>query len=120
MLDVPLEVPLGALLFGWRRQGHHAAVTRVEQGGHPLDDAALARGVSSLEDDDDTQAAVTDPLLELQQLHLQPAELLFVTLLGQLVDLCHLSTKSNPVRGRSVTTSPRGGEAVCLVSGCWS
>src|SRR5207247_337427 len=75
-----------------------------------LDEDALARRVPSFEDDDHAQAALAYPLLELEQLHLEPPQLLLVALLGQLVDLwgpavCvlaldllvdrHLSAKSN-------------------------
>ena len=47
---VALEVPLGPLALGRRRQRHHAADARVEALGDPLDGAALAGRVATLED----------------------------------------------------------------------
>ena len=82
MGDVPLEVPLASFSLGWGGQRDHTRVPRVEQGGHPLDDPALARRVAALEQRDHAKAAVPDPLLELDQLDLQAAELLLVLLLG--------------------------------------
>src|SRR5205814_10187079 len=65
-------------------QGHHAAVARVEEGRDPLDAPTLSRRVPSFEDDHDAQALVADPLLQLDQLHLEPAQLFLVALLVEL------------------------------------
>ena len=46
--------------------------------GEPLDRAALARRIPALEEDDRAPAVVLEPVLELQQLDLQPVLLLLV------------------------------------------
>ena len=53
---------------------------RVEERRDPLDHASLAGGVAPFKDDDYAQALVLDPLLELKQLDLEAAELLFIAL----------------------------------------
>ena len=82
MRDIPLEVPLSSFSLGWRRQGDDAHEPRIEQGGHALDDAPLARRVAALEYGNDPEASVPDPFFELHQLNLQAAQLLLVVLLG--------------------------------------
>ena len=76
MRDVALEVPLAALALGRRRQRHGAADARVETLRDPLDDAAFARRVPPLEDDDQLELVGDDPVLELDELALQPQQLL--------------------------------------------
>src|SRR5690348_5816472 len=80
MRDVALKVPLGLFALGGGGEGDDAGEPRIEQCGHALDDAALAGGVAALEDDDDPEPAVTHPVLELDHLALQPAQLLLVLL----------------------------------------
>ena len=74
--DVALEVPLRALALGRLVQRDDPAVAGVEPLDDPLDGPALAGGVAPLEDHDDPQALVADPLLQADQLDLQPLELL--------------------------------------------
>ena len=50
---------------------------------NPLDNTALAGGVTALEDNDDLQAFVFDPLLKLYELQLQLEQLLLVYLICQ-------------------------------------
>ena len=76
--DVPLEVPLGALALGGSGQGHDAGQPGVEVLGDALDRAALARRVPALEDDHDAGTLGAQPLLHLDQLGLQPVQLLLV------------------------------------------
>ena len=54
--QVPLHVHLGLLAIGRRRQRDDPEDARAHALGDRLDRAALARGVTSLEDDDDAQA----------------------------------------------------------------
>ena len=75
-----MEIPLSLLALGRRAQGHDAADARVQALGNPLDDAAFAGRVAPLEDDDDFDALVLDPFLELDQLDLQLGQLRFVGL----------------------------------------
>ena len=77
---VALEVPLRPFSFRRRRQRHHAAVPRVEQGHDPLDHATLAGRVAALEQDHDAQVPISDPFFELDELDLQAPELLLVLL----------------------------------------
>jgi hypothetical protein len=76
MWRVALEVPLGALALGRRRQGHDAADARIEPLGDALDHAALAGGVAALEQHHDLELAGADhPVLQLHELALQPEQL---------------------------------------------
>ena len=72
---VTLEVPLGALALGRRRQRHGAADARVEPLGHALDHAALAGGVATLEQHDHLELAGDHPVLQLDELALQAQQL---------------------------------------------
>ena len=76
--DVALEVPLPLLALGGRRQRDDPGGAGVERLGDPLDRPALAGGVAALEDHDDPQAPRADVLLLLDQLDLQPGQLLLV------------------------------------------
>ena len=79
---VALEVPLGALAVGRRRQRHDAGDARVEPLGDALDRAALAGAVAALEQHDDLRAGVLHPALQLDQLGLQPQQLAQVDAAG--------------------------------------
>ena len=76
MRDVALEIPLRALALARRRQRRDAADARIEPLGDALDDAALAGGVAAFEQHDDLELLVHDPVLQLDQLALQPEQLL--------------------------------------------
>ena len=54
--DVALEVPLGALPLGRRRQRDHAGVPRVHVLDDPLDGPALPGRVAALDDDEEPVA----------------------------------------------------------------
>ena len=82
VLDVALEVPLGALALGRRRQRHDPGDPGVQVLGDALDRAALARRVPALEHHHDPPAAGPDPLLHRDQLGLQPEQLALVDLAG--------------------------------------
>ena len=75
MTDIALEIPFAALALGGFGQGDGAGVPRVEMTGEAADGAALAGGVASLENDDETLIVCTHPFLQLHQLQLQPAQL---------------------------------------------
>ena len=85
VLDVALEIPLRLLALGRRAQRDHAADARVEAGRDRLDRAALAGRVAPLEQHDDLEPGVPDPLLEAVQLDVEPRKLLLV---GLPVELC--------------------------------
>ena len=76
MLDVALEVPLGALALGRGGERHHLAAARIEPLGHPLDGAALAGGIAALEQHDHLELLVDHPVLQLDELLLEPQQLL--------------------------------------------
>ena len=76
MRRITLEVPLRALAFVRRWQGRDVANARIETLGNALDNAALASGVASFEDNDDLKLVVLDPVLQLDQLTLEPKQLL--------------------------------------------
>ena len=75
---VALEIPLAALALARRRQRRDAADARIEPLRDALDDAALARGIAPLEQHDDLELLVHDPVLQLDQFALQPQQLLEV------------------------------------------
>jgi hypothetical protein len=70
-------------------EGHHPADARVQALGDPLDDAALARSVAPLEDHDHLETAALDRLLQLDELDLEPCQLLVVDLLRELLLVGH-------------------------------
>ena len=76
MRDVALEIPLRALALARRRQRGDAADARIEALRDALDDAALAGGVAPLEQHHDFELLVDDPVLQLDELALQPQQLL--------------------------------------------
>jgi hypothetical protein len=78
VLHVALEVPLPALPLGGGAEGDHAAVPRVQALGDALDDPALAGSIAAFEDHDDAVPLEAHRLLELEELELQPRELLDV------------------------------------------
>ena len=71
MLDIALEEPLPALVIRGLVQRHHASATRVQVLHVALDGAALAGGVTALEQDHDFLAALAHPVLYLEQFDLQ-------------------------------------------------
>ena len=79
--DVALEVPLALLAFGGGAERDDPAVAGVEPFHDPLDGAAFAGGVATLEDDHDAKALVDDPLLHPDEFGLQAFEFLLVLVL---------------------------------------
>src|SRR5204863_5077030 len=65
--------------------GDDTATARVERRGKALDRPALAGRVAPLEDEHDLLAGRLDPVLHLDQLHVQFGELLVVLLALQLL-----------------------------------
>jgi hypothetical protein len=77
---IALEVPLRALAVVGRRKRRDAAHARIQPLRDALDNATLARRIAALEQDDDLVAGVLHPVLQLDQLALQPEQLAEVTL----------------------------------------
>ena len=75
MVDVPLEVPLGALALGRLGQCDDLDLAGTGSFRDPLDHAALAGRPPTLEDDQDPEPLVGHPVLELHQLLLEAGEL---------------------------------------------
>ena len=82
--QVALDVHLRLLALGRRGQRDDAEHARADALGDRLDRAALAGAVAPLEDDADLQALVHDPLLQLDELDMQPGQLALVVLAFQL------------------------------------
>jgi len=76
--DVAREAPLAALALARRGKRHDAADPRIEALRDPLDGAALARRVPPLEQNDQLELPVDDPVLQLHQFLLQPQQFLEV------------------------------------------
>jgi hypothetical protein len=85
VLEVALEVPLGGFALVGLLQRHDARPARVEVLGQPLDRAALAGGVTPLEQDQHLLPGRLDPLLQLQQFDLQRPLLAVILLAGYTV-----------------------------------
>ena len=83
MVDIALEIPLRALALGGLLQRDDARAARIEMLHEALDRAALAGGVAPLEDHHDPLAGLLDPILRLEQFHLQRGHVLEVELLGE-------------------------------------
>jgi hypothetical protein len=73
MLDVALEVPLTLFPLGGFAERDHPSTARIKVFGEPLDGAALAGRVPTLEHDHHPLACYGYPVLEFQQLDLQQA-----------------------------------------------
>src|SRR5262249_10000038 len=73
--DVSLEIPLGPFAVVRRRQRRNATDAGIQALRDPLDHAALAGGAAPLEVDPEFLAGRDQPLLELDQLALEPEEL---------------------------------------------
>ena len=87
VLHVALDVHLALLALGRRRQRNDAEHARTDPFGDRLDRAALAGGVAAFEHDADLEPLVDDPLLQLDQLDVQPLELFLVILALELLGL---------------------------------
>jgi len=76
---------MGTLALGGRRQRHHLAAARVQALRHPFDDATLAGGVAAFEQDEDLELLVDHPILELDELLLQPQQFLEIEATSDLI-----------------------------------
>ena len=129
--DVALEVPLRLLALGRRGKRDDAADARVRPLGDALDHAALAGGVTPLEDHDDLQPVGLDVLLHDHELALEPSQLLVELLARQLAGARlglrfaavrglgfrgHVLLRSAPILGSSC--GRRGSPVPCVAGGC--
>src|SRR5262245_41908596 len=80
MRKIALHVHLRLLALRRRRQGDDAKDARADPFSDRLDRAPLAGAVPSLKYDADLQALVLDPLLYLDEFHVEPLQLLFILL----------------------------------------
>src|SRR6185436_2474565 len=80
MLHVALRIHLGLLALGWSRQCDDPEHPRAHTLGDRLDGTSLAGAVTALEHDAYLQALVYHPLLQLDELHVQALEFLFIVL----------------------------------------
>ena len=94
--DVALEVPLGLLALGRRRERHNAADARVRPLGDPLDHPPRG-GIPPFEDHDHLQALGLDVLLHDHELALKAPQLLVELLARQLLRPA-LAVRSGAVR----------------------
>ena len=85
-LNVALVVPLATFPHARLRERDNPRRAWVQILDHPLDGAALARGIPALENDDDAGAGGVDPLLHSDQFDLQALELRLVDLLRDPFD----------------------------------
>ena len=115
MGDVALEVPLGLLPIARNGKGGDPAPPGVEVLGDALDHSTLARGVSTLDHDDDALAFVPDPLLHHHQLLLEPEERLVVDVVLAMAPSCRGGRSPYATHRKETGIRP----AVVLVRGGW-
>jgi hypothetical protein len=84
MPHIPLKIHLTLLSIGWGGERQHAECARAHAFGDGLDGAAFAGPVATFKEDDDAQAIVFHPFLELARFSLKPLEFFFVFLPFQL------------------------------------
>jgi len=72
---IALKIPLGAFAFVGRGQRGDTADAGIETLGDALDGTALAGGIATLEDHDDLQPLMLDPVLKADQFMLKPEKL---------------------------------------------
>jgi len=80
MLHVALGIHLGFLPIRRRRERHHPKNPRAHPLGERLDHPPLAGAVTPFENDTDLEPLELDPLLKLDQFHVQLRQLLLVCL----------------------------------------
>ena len=117
--DVALHVDLRLLAVRRRRQGDDPEDARAHPLGERADRAAFAGAVAALEDDDDPQALLLDPVLQMAQLDLQLPQLLLlclseVVLLADVVGPVTSSARAELPDFRNVVEAARAGDKVEL------
>src|SRR5690242_3066080 len=83
MFDVTLEIPLPPLPLGRDRKCDDPRVTGIQVFHETLYGAALARRVTALKDHHNAAARILDPVLQLQQFHLERALRVIVFITAQ-------------------------------------
>src|SRR5262249_12975646 len=111
--DVALHEELALLALGRRGQRLDAERARAHPLGDRLDDAALAGGVASLEDQDDARAGGLRPFLQVAELDLQLLELrqVFLVLHPRPLAQAGLFLHGAPPHGFARSTGLRLGPA---------
>jgi Tannase and feruloyl esterase len=89
MRDIALEIPLGALALGGRRESGDTADPRIETLGNALDHAALASGIATLEQDHHLFAPGDQPVLHLHQFALEAEQFAEVVVTRTVARRCH-------------------------------
>src|SRR4029079_8029590 len=82
---VALDVELALLAIGRGRKRHHLEDAVAYPLRERSDEAALARGIAALENDDDALAGLLDPLLEEAELGLKLPQLLQILFPAELL-----------------------------------
>ena len=77
MLHIALHIYLRLLAVRWCRQSDDAEDARTHALGKGLDRTALSCSIAALKDDNDAQAFVPHPFLQLGNFDLQFAQFLF-------------------------------------------
>src|SRR5690242_18273146 len=83
MFDVTLEIPLPPLALGRDRKCDYPRVTGIQMFHETLYGTALARRVTALKDHYNAAARILDPVLQLQQFHLERALQVIVFITAQ-------------------------------------
>src|SRR5215469_11220926 len=76
--DVALEIPLPALTLGRDGERDDPRVAGIQVFHESFDGTAFTRRVAALKDDDNAVARILNPVLQLEQLHLQQPLLVIV------------------------------------------
>ena len=71
---IALKIPLSGFALGGRGQRHNLADARVQSLGHTLDHAALAGGVTALEQHYQFEFLMHNPVLQPDRFPLQPQQ----------------------------------------------
>ena len=118
--DVALVVPLGLLALGRRRECGDAHDARAEVLRDPLDGAALAGGVATLEDHDHPGSRRLGPELDLDQLGLEAEQLGLVDGVRDLVLVLLLAGLLRHVRTLPPGPDRRSTSASAVRTGPWT
>src|SRR5262245_5559623 len=86
--QVSLDVHLRFFTLGGCGQRHHAEDPRTDAGGDGFNGAAFASTVPPLKDDANLQTLVPYPFLQLDELHVQLSQDLFVLLAFEIPGAC--------------------------------
>jgi hypothetical protein len=114
--NIALEISLRPFTLGWSGQRSNPADARIEALGDPLDDASLAGGIASFENDHELELMAQNPVLQLDQLALEAEQLLEIDAAINGLPGCSATSASSLPRRSSSTSSSSSSSKLSTIS----